>query len=495
MKNSLKFIGIFALAAIIGFSMIACELEVMPVFDELDTGAWTLATGSQGTKVNFITNVDGVAGTASAVDLVRNNHYVVSVRDLTYNTTEWYTLTAGGALGATAYDNFMEAADVSVALTATGAPGGLARISSFLKPGHEYNFFAVVKPSGTNTALAAAGTNSVAPSLSWEIPEATAWTDNTTFVDWWDDLNAYIPEVKKLGPSITGITQVATWITAVETWIETNKTAVEAHIEAINDYIDSQLEIIDDFVMDEDQDWNKWLDGITNTFPTLTGYTFDDVDDLDTVTFPTLTFANNVPDPVAAGAIASALWEQIKAWVVEATVIYEEDGVTVDEPGLAWISTLTPPARATAVTPSSATIITIEIAPGVAATGAVQGVNRVAGGNTIVQLPTLATGTLITIGNVGAVANMHIYWGGTVRNLADSWEGGVFNANGYFVGINTSGRLNFTGLATNPAATGSLGGTTTLRPLSTSLSAWEAGDEYLTITGITADFRLTISYQ
>ena len=511
MKKNFKLIGIFALTALIGFVMIGCSLV-----DPLDTSEtpWALATGSQGTPrpTTALVTVDGVSVrvTTNSLRLNADNIYVFSEADSVSGVTLWYTLSATGVKSATAYPTFILAANAAITADAklepdpaTGSTRDLA--NSFFQSGHTYNFFAVVTPASGDT-LAAAGNEVVLPSLSWHIgpvpvpntaPAHAGFVSNTTFVDWWAQLKRFVAEVEKLSPAILEVTQVATWLTGVNKYIDDNSERIDNYIEAIAEYVDPRVKALTDYIEADARPWNVWIKNPANSFPTL-ATSFADVATAGgvTLTYPTTpafpddiaSFTGTLADPETV--MAPALWGQITSWVSLATTRYLEDGTTpVLGSNAAWIGAqLTPPARPSAQA-SGTGAITMSIIPGADATGAQRGINRVTGQNTIVRFPGASAGNNIIIGETGTVGTMHIYWTGTSRVTfnAEALRSGAITEVNSFVGVG-AGKLVFTSM--NTAATGGLA---TFAPVS--LSAWNVGDQFITLTGITATSRLTIAYQ
>ena len=515
MKNSLKFIGIFALAAIIGFSMIACELDVMPVF--VGENPWVFATGSQGTPrptTHIMTTDDGtqVRVTRNDLRLTTGNIYIYSEAPPS-GTTLWYVLTKDATAG-TAHQTFIAAADAAIedeayleATTATGTTRDLA--NNFFKSGYTYNFFAVITPASGDT-LAAAGTTEVAPRITWSLsdpdapstptapavptPDTDAWTtDGTAYITWWNNLRRYVTLVKGLNLDIP---EVVTWLEGAEKYISDNQTAINTYITGINAYVAAHRTVLNTYITGADRSWNKWLLNQTNTLPTvLSGTTFANIvsrstDDA-TITWPTTpTWPSN---PSISGTFPNPTgltnWSTVTSMVSAATTQYF-NGTAIAGTELEWIGlhtypTTMPVARAN----GGSTNIYMTLVPGVAATGAQQGINRVTGQNTIVRFPgTTNPSGSITIDEAGAVGTMHIYWRGTSRVTlnAEALRSGAINQVDSFVGVGT-GKLVFTGMDTAAS-----GGLATFAPIS--LTAWNAGDQFITLTGITATSKLTITY-
>ena len=537
MKNSLKFIGIFALAAIIGFSMIACELEVMPKF--LDENPWAFVPGSQGTVVTFtgLVEVDGemVPGSIRAIDLIAENFYVFSVRDRTTDTTTWRILGANGQPTATVYDDFIDAAEAlnvtntANALIANNAPTNTLRRITFMEDGKDYNFFAVVKPTAVNAAnilvSSALTIEEVLPVFSWSLGTAavagtastapvaavrSGFVNNYTFVDWWTQLNNFVAEVKKLNPPVLEIEEVAEWLDDVDDFIAEWKEDIDDFIDAIAAHRAARLPVLTEYIEDAARPWNEWIDEHSNVFALATSFA-----DLYTAGGDTITWAGTLaafPDDVdfstgtittvpAPTSISAALWTQIQAWVSTATLRRDSFGNTVPGSTVTWITQLTPPARPTEVADGSGPI-TMTITPGTPEVpGADRGRNFVGVGNTIVRLHSITAGSnLLNIGEVAAVTTMHIYWtttNNTIREDEDAWEGGVFNANDtYFVGIGATGWLGFRGLAELDDYSGvQVPGTNLIRALATNLAAPEADENFITINGVVGGengFRLQI---
>ncbi|MCL2792001.1 MAG: hypothetical protein FWD87_02820 [Spirochaetaceae bacterium] len=175
MKNTIKFLGIIALVAVIGFSIAACSND--PSYTLAPTSV-VLAYGSHGEPSNV-----------EIYDLMPGFSYVFTRGN---NNNSWSALNASGEFVGGGTGTVWSLAQAIGQATDLGA--GVTTVQSSLLNGQTYNIFRVFEAAGAVfNAAAAPGTNVLGP--NWEFDNRNDTTPVGAGVldfDWKDGRNAVV---------------------------------------------------------------------------------------------------------------------------------------------------------------------------------------------------------------------------------------------------------------------------------------------------------------